>query len=125
MGHPAVSAVAVTAAQVHQAVCLGGKVLIPVFAVGRAQELLLLLDEFWERTGLQVRHGTAATAHNRQYLLGTCRFQVLDCNSIMWPNAAMLASHIHSATQAGSGRLLWLLYKAAQTRHSSLHGGAI
>jgi Cft2 family RNA processing exonuclease len=40
--------------QVHQAVTSGGKVLIPVFAVGRAQELLLLLDEFWERTQLQV-----------------------------------------------------------------------
>jgi Cft2 family RNA processing exonuclease len=45
--------------QVHQAVTSGGKVLIPVFAVGRAQELLLLLDEFWERTKLQV---------GRQYL---------------------------------------------------------
>eukprot|EP00882_Tetradesmus_deserticola_P022256 GHRQ01024150.1.p1 GENE.GHRQ01024150.1~~GHRQ01024150.1.p1 ORF type:complete len:305 (+),score=133.68 GHRQ01024150.1:17-931(+) len=41
-------------AAVHQAVASGGKVLIPVFAVGRAQELLLLLDEFWERTQLQV-----------------------------------------------------------------------
>uniref|UniRef100_A0A383VXV8 Beta-Casp domain-containing protein n=1 Tax=Tetradesmus obliquus TaxID=3088 RepID=A0A383VXV8_TETOB len=41
-------------AAVHQAVVSGGKVLIPVFAVGRAQELLLLLDEFWERTQLQV-----------------------------------------------------------------------
>ena len=26
----------------------GGKVLIPAFALGRAQELLLILDEFWE-----------------------------------------------------------------------------
>lgn len=31
-----------------------GKVLIPVFALGRAQELCLLLDAFWERTGLTV-----------------------------------------------------------------------
>ena len=29
----------------------GGKVLIPVFALGRAQELCLLLDAFWERKG--------------------------------------------------------------------------
>lgn len=27
----------------------GGKVLLPVFALGRAQELLLILEEFWER----------------------------------------------------------------------------
>jgi len=26
----------------------GGKVLIPAFALGRAQELLLILDEYWE-----------------------------------------------------------------------------
>jgi Cft2 family RNA processing exonuclease len=27
---------------------------VPVFAVGRAQELLMLLDEHWQRTELQV-----------------------------------------------------------------------
>ncbi|KAK5576936.1 hypothetical protein RB653_001873 [Dictyostelium firmibasis] len=32
---------------VHQVVARGGKCLIPVFALGRAQELLLILDEFW------------------------------------------------------------------------------
>ena len=33
----------------HWMVCRqGGKVLIPAFALGRAQELLLILDEFWE-----------------------------------------------------------------------------
>jgi cleavage and polyadenylation specificity factor subunit 3 len=26
-----------------------GKVLVPVFALGRTQELLLMLDEFWEK----------------------------------------------------------------------------
>lgn len=31
-----------------------GKVLIPVFAVGRAQELCILLDEIWDRLKLQV-----------------------------------------------------------------------
>ncbi|KAF8067260.1 CPSF73-II [Scenedesmus sp. PABB004] len=39
---------------VHSCVAGGGKVLVPVFAVGRAQELLLLLGEFWERTQLDV-----------------------------------------------------------------------
>lgn len=41
--------------QVHQTVTAGGKVLVPVFAVGRAQELLMLLEEHWQRTELQVR----------------------------------------------------------------------
>ena len=40
--------------QVTQTVRNGGKVLIPVFALGRAQELCLLLDAHWERTGLDV-----------------------------------------------------------------------
>ena len=35
--------------KVHEAVLNGGKVLIPVFALGRAQELLLLIDSYWER----------------------------------------------------------------------------
>ncbi|CAD2214862.1 cleavage and polyadenylation specificity factor subunit 3 [Angomonas deanei] len=34
--------------KVHEVVARGGKCLIPVFALGRAQELLLLLEEFWE-----------------------------------------------------------------------------
>ena len=38
--------------QVHQAVARGGKVLIPVFALGRAQELCILLDTYWDRMGL-------------------------------------------------------------------------
>eukprot|EP00292_Cryptomonas_paramecium_P007142 CAMPEP_0113730174 /NCGR_PEP_ID=MMETSP0038_2-20120614/43010_1 /TAXON_ID=2898 /ORGANISM="Cryptomonas paramecium" /LENGTH=446 /DNA_ID=CAMNT_0000662201 /DNA_START=21 /DNA_END=1358 /DNA_ORIENTATION=+ /assembly_acc=CAM_ASM_000170 len=40
--------------QVSECVRAGGKVLIPVFALGRAQELCLLLDSYWERTGLTV-----------------------------------------------------------------------
>ena len=32
---------------VHSIVTRGGGCLIPVFALGRAQELLLILDEFW------------------------------------------------------------------------------
>ncbi|CAG8723662.1 11430_t:CDS:10, partial [Acaulospora morrowiae] len=33
---------------VHKIVQRGGRCLIPVFALGRAQELLLILDEYWE-----------------------------------------------------------------------------
>lgn len=32
----------------------GGKVLVPVFALGRAQELCLLLDTYWERANIDV-----------------------------------------------------------------------
>lgn len=31
-----------------------GKILIPVFALGRAQELMILIDDLWEKTGWQV-----------------------------------------------------------------------
>ena len=34
--------------QVHDIVRRGGRCLIPVFALGRAQELLLILDEYWQ-----------------------------------------------------------------------------
>ncbi|XP_015578956.2 cleavage and polyadenylation specificity factor subunit 3-II [Ricinus communis] len=39
---------------VHKCVAGGGKVLIPTFALGRAQELCLLLDDYWERMNLKV-----------------------------------------------------------------------
>jgi len=40
---------------VDEVVRRGGKCLIPVFALGRAQELLLILDEHWRLTpSLQV-----------------------------------------------------------------------
>lgn len=34
---------------VHQIVRQGGKCLLPVFALGRAQELLMILEDYWER----------------------------------------------------------------------------
>ena len=34
--------------RVAQAVRRGGRVLLPVFALGRAQELLLILDAYWD-----------------------------------------------------------------------------
>ncbi|KAG9482295.1 integrator complex subunit 11 [Eleutherodactylus coqui] len=39
--------------KVHETVEKGGKVLIPVFALGRAQELCILLETFWERMNLK------------------------------------------------------------------------
>jgi cleavage and polyadenylation specificity factor subunit 3 len=33
---------------VHSTLKRGGRCLIPVFALGRAQELLLILDEYWQ-----------------------------------------------------------------------------
>jgi len=40
--------------KVHECVAKGGKVLIPVFALGRAQELCILVESYWERMGLKV-----------------------------------------------------------------------
>ena len=40
--------------RVHECVKRGGKVLIPVFALGRAQEVMLLIDSYWERMELTV-----------------------------------------------------------------------
>ncbi|KAL7749081.1 hypothetical protein RI367_005486 [Sorochytrium milnesiophthora] len=39
--------------KVHACVSRGGKVLIPSFAVGRAQELCILLDTYWDRLSQQ------------------------------------------------------------------------
>ncbi|KAM5566894.1 cleavage and polyadenylation specificity factor subunit 3-II [Rosa sericea] len=39
---------------VHTCVAGGGKVLIPSFALGRAQELCILLEDYWERMNLTV-----------------------------------------------------------------------
>ncbi|KAK6163973.1 hypothetical protein DH2020_000837 [Rehmannia glutinosa] len=41
-------------AMVHKCVEDEGKVLIPTFALGRAQELCMLLDDYWERMNLKV-----------------------------------------------------------------------
>ncbi|KAJ1645534.1 Integrator complex subunit 11 [Coemansia erecta] len=40
--------------KVHSCVMRGGKVLIPCFALGRAQELCILIETYWERMGLTV-----------------------------------------------------------------------
>ncbi|KAJ2780667.1 hypothetical protein GGI15_003458 [Coemansia interrupta] len=40
--------------KVHSCVLRGGKVLIPCFALGRAQELCILIESYWERMGLTV-----------------------------------------------------------------------
>ncbi|KAI7907939.1 beta-lactamase-like protein [Cokeromyces recurvatus] len=41
-------------AKVYECVSNGGNVLIPVFALGRAQELCILIEAFWERMGLDI-----------------------------------------------------------------------
>jgi integrator complex subunit 11 len=38
--------------QVHHCVANGGKVLVPTFALGRVQELCVLIEAYWERAGL-------------------------------------------------------------------------
>lgn len=40
--------------KVHDCVAQGGKVLIPTFALGRAQELCILLETYWERMNLKI-----------------------------------------------------------------------
>ena len=40
---------------VHEIIKRGGRCLIPVFALGRAQELLLILDEYWQQNP-KIRH---------------------------------------------------------------------
>jgi len=40
--------------KVHETILKGGKVLIPVFALGRAQELCILLETYWDRMNIQV-----------------------------------------------------------------------
>jgi len=62
--------------KVHQAVAAGGKVLIPVFALGRVQELCILIETYWERMGLggevpiyfSAGMAEAATAYYKEYL---------------------------------------------------------
>ncbi|XP_046839429.1 integrator complex subunit 11-like isoform X2 [Xenia sp. Carnegie-2017] len=39
--------------KVHDTIDKGGKILIPVFALGRAQELCILLETYWERMNLK------------------------------------------------------------------------
>ena len=39
---------------IHHTVRNGGKVLVPVFAVGSAQEMSILIDSFWQRMHLKV-----------------------------------------------------------------------
>ena len=40
--------------KVHRCIIDGGKVLIPVFALGRAQELMILLESYWDRMDLNI-----------------------------------------------------------------------
>ena len=40
--------------KIYDCIQNGGKVLVPVFALGRAQELCILIEQYWERLGLKV-----------------------------------------------------------------------
>ncbi|OBZ90867.1 Integrator complex subunit 11 [Choanephora cucurbitarum] len=40
--------------KVHDCVANGGNVIIPVFALGRAQELCILIESYWDRMGLDI-----------------------------------------------------------------------
>lgn len=40
--------------KIHDCLNGGGKVLIPVFALGRAQELCLLVESYWEMMDLKI-----------------------------------------------------------------------
>ncbi|KAH3903269.1 cleavage polyadenylation factor subunit YSH1 SCDLUD_000893 [Saccharomycodes ludwigii] len=42
---------------IHNTVVKGGRVLLPVFALGRAQELLLILDEYWTQHSNDLGNG--------------------------------------------------------------------
>lgn len=56
--------------KVHSCVMNGGKVLIPVFALGRAQELCILIESFWDRMNLSnipVYFSTGLTARANEY----------------------------------------------------------
>lgn len=42
---------------IHNTVSKGGRVLMPVFALGRAQELMLILDEYWQIHSQELGNG--------------------------------------------------------------------
>lgn len=42
---------------IHSTVTKGGRVLLPVFALGRAQELMLILDEYWSQHAEELGSG--------------------------------------------------------------------
>ncbi|KJP87107.1 hypothetical protein AK88_03275 [Plasmodium fragile] len=54
---------------VHECVHKGGKVLIPVFAIGRAQELSILLDSYWRkmRINYPIYFGCGLTENANKY----------------------------------------------------------
>lgn len=73
--------------KVHDCIDRGGKVLIPVFALGRVQELCILLDTYWDRMNLKVpiyfTMGLAETA-NKYYRM-----------FITWTNQKIRRTFVH------------------------------
>ncbi|CDO92861.1 unnamed protein product [Kluyveromyces dobzhanskii CBS 2104] len=43
--------------RIHAVVSKGGRVLLPVFALGRAQEIMLILDEYWQNNKEELGNG--------------------------------------------------------------------
>lgn len=73
--------------QVHKCVAEGGKVLVPTFALGRVQELCILIDAYWTRAGLGdipvYFTGGMAEAATKYYR-----------NWISWTNESVLAASL-------------------------------
>eukprot|EP00899_Mesostigma_viride_P027946 jgi/Mesvir1/8336/Mv12597-RA.4 len=74
--------------QVHACIQRGGKLLIPVFALGRVQELCILLEDFWQRNNLDapIYFSSALTAKANTY------YRML----IKWTSRNLRESALHS-----------------------------
>lgn len=83
--------------QVHQCVAAGGKVLVPTFALGRVQELCVLIDNYWTRAGLSdipvYFTGGMAEMATKYYK-----------NWISWTNEGIQMNAISSATASDNGK---------------------
>ncbi|GLI59847.1 hypothetical protein VaNZ11_001835 [Volvox africanus] len=80
---------------VVETVSAGGKVLIPTFAMGRAQELLMLITDCWERNGLQVPIYFSSAMASRALVY----YQLL----LNWTNANVRRTIFGAAGPAGDG----------------------
>ncbi|KAK1309067.1 Cleavage and polyadenylation specificity factor subunit 3-II [Acorus calamus] len=75
---------------VHKCVAGGGKILIPTFALGRAQELCILLDDYWERMNLKIPiyFSAGLTIQANMYykmLIGWTSQKIKDCQTTRNP----------------------------------------
>ncbi|GFR48973.1 hypothetical protein Agub_g10989, partial [Astrephomene gubernaculifera] len=82
-------------AAVVETVAAGGKVLIPTFAMGRAQELLMLITDCWERHGLKVPIYFSSSMASRALVY----YQLL----LNWTNANVRRTLFGGAGSAAAG----------------------